>query len=39
MFKVDNYKLGDTKFDNLIILCYDEENQIYKEMKNKGVKK
>ncbi len=31
-FKVDKSKLGDTKFDNLLILWYDEENQIFKEM-------
>ncbi len=31
-FKVDKSKLGDTKFDNLLILWYDEENQTYKEM-------
>ncbi len=31
-FKVDKSKLGDTKFDNLLILWYDEENQTFKEM-------
>ena len=31
-FKIDKSKLGDTKFDNLLILWYDEENQIFKEM-------
>lgn len=31
-FKVDKSKLGDTKFDNLLILWYDKENQIFKEM-------
>ncbi len=31
-FKIDKTKLGDTKFDNLLILWYDEENQIFEEM-------
>ncbi|EKC71133.1 von Willebrand factor type A domain protein, partial [human gut metagenome] len=31
-FKIDKSKLGDTKFDNLIILWYNEEKQIFEEM-------
>lgn len=31
-FKIDKTKLGDTKFDNLIILWYNEEKQIFEEM-------
>jgi von willebrand factor type A len=31
-FKVDQSKLGDTLFDNLIILWYNEEDQIFEEM-------
>ena len=31
-FKVDQSKLGDTDFDNLIILWYNEENQEFEEM-------
>lgn len=31
-FKIDKSKLGDTKFDNLIILWYNEEEQIFEEM-------
>lgn len=31
-FKVDKTKLGDTKFDNLLILWYNEEEQIFEEM-------
>ena len=28
-FKVDNSMLGDTEFDNLLFLWYDEENENY----------
>ena len=31
-FKVDQSKLGDTDFDNLIILWYNEEDQRFEEM-------
>lgn len=31
-FKIDQSKLGDTLFDNLIILWYNEEEQIFEEM-------
>lgn len=31
-FKIDQTKLGDTLFDNLIILWYNEEEQIFEEM-------
>lgn len=31
-FKIDQSKLGDTLFDNLIILWYNEEDQIFEEM-------
>ncbi|HOF68553.1 MAG TPA: VWA domain-containing protein, partial [Ruminococcus sp.] len=31
-FKVDKSKLGNTSFDNLLFLWYDEENQTYVEM-------
>ena len=31
-FKVDQSKLGDTEFDNLIILWYNKEDQIFEEM-------
>lgn len=31
-FKVDQSKLGDTLFDNLIILWYNEEDQTFEEM-------
>ena len=31
-FKIDKSKLGDTKFDNLIILWYNEKEQIFEEM-------
>lgn len=31
-FKIDKTKLGDTKFDNLLILWYNEEEQIFEEM-------
>ena len=31
-FKIDQSKLGDTEFDNLIILWYNEKEQIFEEM-------
>lgn len=31
-FKIDQSKLGDTLFDNLIILWYNEEDQVFEEM-------
>ncbi len=31
-FKIDQSKLGDTLFDNLLILWYNEEEQIFEEM-------
>lgn len=31
-FKIDQSKLGDTQFDNLMILWYNEEEQIFEEM-------
>ncbi len=31
-FKINQSKLGDTKFDDLIILWYNEEEQIFEEM-------
>lgn len=31
-FKIDQSKLGDSKFDNLLILWYNEEEQIFEEM-------
>lgn len=31
-FKIDQSKLGDTLFDNLVILWYNEEKQIFEEM-------
>lgn len=31
-FKIDQTKLGDTLFDNLIILWYNEEEQVFEEM-------
>ena len=31
-FKIDQSKLGDTLFDNLIILWYNEDDQVFEEM-------
>lgn len=31
-FKIDQSKLGNTNFDNLLILWYNEEDQIFEEM-------
>lgn len=31
-FKIDKSKLGNTEFDNLIILWYNEEEQVFEEM-------
>lgn len=31
-FKVDTEKLGDTEFDNLLFLWYDEENDVFVEI-------
>lgn len=32
IFRVDQERLGDTAFDNLLVLWYDEENQTYVEL-------